>query len=158
MYDALHTYGSSQSKTKKWVYRCDLTRLNRKCEEFEEKSKNSAKYLKAYEVASTLYDTLKRNFYALEENKIDYAAFKANSLEAIKVATPVLSHHRGCKHILANIALGIAGLGLFYAVAGLVNLAVNGHFSFFSKTDSIKTLEKIEKDIDSYNQSANDLK
>lgn len=144
VYDVMHTYGLNLSDIKKMDYRNDLKALGEKCHELKRKSLKSHEYLQAFNVASVLYDTLKRNLDELEEKKIDYAAFKLNSLDAIKQAKPVLSQHRGWNHILANIVLGIAGLGVFYMIAGLANLAVNGHFLFFSKTDSLVTLEKIE--------------
>jgi hypothetical protein len=161
LYDAMHTYGLNLSEIKKMnyrkdsetlsrkrdqllAYRNDLELLRKKYDELKEKSLKDPQYLEVSNVTLALYVTLKRNVVELEENKISYEVFKSNSLDAMKQAKPVLSQHRGWKHLLANIVLGIVGLGVFYALAGLFNLAVNGHFLFFNKTSSLEMLEELE--------------
>jgi hypothetical protein len=50
---------------------------------------------------------------------------------------------------LGNLVLGVIGVGVIYAIAGLINLAVSGNFLFFKKTDSGKKLDEIKKNLES---------
>ncbi|MBL7478981.1 protein phosphatase 2C family protein [Legionella bononiensis] len=66
--------------------------------------------------------------------------------EVIAEVRPVLETHRGWKEILGNLALFIAGLGVGFVVAGLINKAVTGNFLFF-KTDSEEKLDALEHTV-----------
>ncbi|RUQ78851.1 hypothetical protein [Legionella septentrionalis] len=65
---------------------------------------------------------------------------------AIEKARPELEKHRVLNKTLANLALAIAGLGIGFVVAGLINLAVTRgkHFLFFT-TDSEKRLDAMQE-------------
>lgn len=151
-YNILRTAGIMHPNAQKEVYLDHLNSLALKCEEFEHKMNDNPKFLQPYREALSLYHSLKKNLDLFEENK-DYELFKEDSLQAIEKAKPVLSKHRDYKYLLVNLALAIAGLGVFYALASLINYAVNGHFLFFSKTKSLLILEQLEKDIHSFKNS-----
>lgn len=125
-----------------------IEQLNIKREELSKKSvMKDDKYDIASKCAGECYTKLK----ALSDDhfinkKIDFPKFRLDSLTQINQAKTVLEQHRGCKQILGNIALAIAGLGIFYVLAGLVNLANTRKFLFF-KTDSADKLDSIEKAI-----------
>jgi|HubBroStandDraft_6_1064221.scaffolds.fasta_scaffold619929_2 hypothetical protein len=83
----------------------------------------------------------------------DHEIFIQACTEPLKDARKILETHRGWNHILANVALAIAGLGVFYGVAVLINKARTGNFFFFQKTDSIKKIDHLEGSIGSIQSS-----
>ncbi len=67
----------------------------------------------------------------------------------MRTARPELEKHRGWKQLLGTLGLAIAGLGIGYVIAGLINVAVTGHFLLFRpKTDSLQKLELLQKSLD----------
>ena len=81
----------------------------------------------------------------LKKNKTSsqYDTFQTDCFAAIDRARPYLDP-LDWKGVLGNLALAILGLGVVYAAAGLINLAVTGDFLFFrpkEKTNGLK--EKI---------------
>ncbi len=58
----------------------------------------------------------------------------------------LLADHRGFKTLVANIGLCLAGLGIFYVVAGLIHLyqTKGEHFLFFHNTASQNKCAKVE--------------
>lgn len=63
--------------------------------------------------------------------------------KAIAKARPELEKFRGWRLLLANLGIAIAGLGIGFVVAGLINQAVTGNFLFF-RTESAKQLDELE--------------
>lgn len=100
------------------------------------------------------YDTLKNaadevvdiddNTLSYELEKKDLATFQLACTKAIEKARPELETHRGWKEVLGNLALAVLGVGIVYAIAGLINKAATGNFLFF-KTDSEAKLDKLEE-------------
>ena len=72
--------------------------------------------------------------------------FKKNCLEHIDIARPTLEKHRGWTQVLGNLGLFIAGLGVGYLVAGLINLAMTKKFLFF-ETDSSNKLHQLADEV-----------
>jgi hypothetical protein len=90
---------------------------------------------------TNLYDIYKRNPTAE-----GYKRFQEQARSQLNDAKRVLEHHRGCKQVLANIAIAIALMGVGYLVVGLYNRHKNGHFMFFKpKTDSGDKLGRLNK-------------
>ena len=79
-----------------------------------------------------------------------FSEFKKTCDEAIREARPVLDP-LGFKEILANLALAILGLGVFYVVAGLINRERHGNFLFFRPSVVAKQLglDEIKQEISS---------
>lgn len=77
-----------------------------------------------------------------------YKSFSEKTSPALKKTGDVLKEHRGYNHILANIALAIAGLGIFYGIAAVVNRVQTGNWLFFNKTDSAKKLDDVTDALD----------
>lgn len=131
-----------------------LEKFSIKAKELDDKdyhlssTKNSFIYQEPSSCAAELLDNLSTNYYRLINQTIDLNTFKRESLDAINKARPVLEQHRGWKQILGNLALAVAGMGVIYLVAGLLNKAVTGNFLFF-KTDSAHKIDQIEKSIHS---------
>ena len=99
--------------------------------------------------ASTLYDTLSINYQKYCRDKLSKDDFRGICDEAMRTARPELEKHRGWKQLLGNLGLAIAGLGIGYVIAGLINVAITGHFLLFRpKTDSLQKLELLEKSIE----------
>ena len=74
--------------------------------------------------------------------------FKIKAGRHIDASKNTLIHHREeWKYILANVTVGILLLGIGYAAAILINKQVTGHYTFFSKTDSIKQVEQLNESI-----------
>ena len=118
---------------------------------------NSAKkdeLKKANEAASTLHTTLTTisKAYFTNPTQNNYEEFKGISTTAINAAHDKLDKHRGLKQILGNLALAIAGLGVFYLVAASINLAVTKgkHFLFF-KTKSEVLIDTIQEKVNNIN-------
>jgi hypothetical protein len=103
----------------------------------------------AADAADVLVQTSRNHSADYFGNQIDYTMLKRNSEQAIHLAKPELEKHRGWKRLLMNLALCIAGLGVFYVAAGLIHKAVKGHFLFFNETDSIEKLHKLGQALQS---------
>ena len=103
----------------------------------------------AIDAANRLKDKITESSRNYCNNLINQNLFKAQCLSAIAAERSVLETHRGWKRILGNLTLAILSLGVGFAVAGLVNLAVtNGkHFLFFNSTDSGEKLNNLEKEV-----------
>lgn len=81
--------------------------------------------------------------YFANPTKKTYEEFKTKTRSKIAAAIDKeLGKHREIKHILANIALLIIGLGVFYLAA----VAINGGF-FFMETHASKIANTIDKTI-----------
>ncbi|KTD44484.1 LepB GTPase-activating domain-containing protein [Legionella quateirensis] len=89
--------------------------------------------------------------YAESEEQNEQLAlndFKIKAGRHINASKNTLIHHREeWKYILANVTVGILLLGIGYAAAILINKQVTGHYTFFSKTDSIKQVEQLNESI-----------
>lgn len=59
------------------------------------------------------------------------------------------AHHRNINYILANVALAIAGLGVVYLAACIVNLAVTqgNNFLFFKETKTSSLVRAVEENL-----------
>lgn len=101
----------------------------------------------AAQAANALYFTLDAASTKYFDNIITKDSFKEVCDEAMKTAHLELDIHRGWKQVLGNLALAIAGLGVGYVIAGLINQAVTGRFLFF-KTDSEHKLNDLQHSID----------
>lgn len=104
----------------------------------------AAGHLKAAEKAEKLHEQLYKGSVQYFNNRINDEQFGTLCHQAIKKARPELETHRGWKQVFGNLALAIIGLGIGYVAAGLINLAVTGHFLFFN-TDSANKLNEMEK-------------
>ncbi|ETO92219.1 hypothetical protein [Legionella oakridgensis] len=125
--------------------------LHTKASELEHKAeKDHATYGLAARSARALHTALSDalEVYRRNENAVTYQAFKRTCDDAIRTARPELEKHRDYNYILANIGLAVLGLGVGYLAAGLINLAVNGRFLFFSETNSISKVNELEKRLD----------
>lgn len=89
-----------------------------------------------------------------EENAL--AQLKINCGKYIEKVTPDLEVHRGWKQILGNLAACIAGLGVGYAIAGIINKLTTGHFFFFNQTKSMKAVNGLQSSLNEF-ESANTL-
>ncbi len=105
----------------------------------------------AYKLANRLRNDIKdyaENPEKNEDKALD--SFKMKATETIGKSKDVLSKHRGeWKYILANITLGILLVGVGYAAVALINKQVTGNYTFFSKTDSLMQVEKLQENISS---------
>lgn len=110
-------------------------------------------FLSARDAAETLHQRLNTaldNYNATPQTKATHALFQQHCRDAIDEARPVLEKHRGWKKILGNIGLAVAGLGIGYVVAGLINLKINKQFLFFSQTDSCKKVDMLADSIQNH--------
>ncbi|MDR3501838.1 MAG: protein kinase family protein [Legionella sp.] len=64
------------------------------------------------------------------------------------------AHHRNINYILANVAFAIAGLGVVYLAACVVNLAVTkgNNFLFFKETKTSSLVRAVEENLDEMGQ------
>ena len=130
-----------------------MQHLFSKLEEWETLN-NPGKYDKAYKTTSTLIETLADLYKSASDKQTSLTQFKEGCINAINTARPELEKHRGMKQILGNLALAIAGLGVFYVAAGLINMLATGGKNFlFFKTNSGKHLEHLEAEINSLPQA-----
>ena len=72
-----------------------------------------------------------------------YDTFKTTCDEILQKERPELEQHRGWKKFLGNLGLFIAGLGIIFLVATIINKAITGKFLFFS-TNSATKIDAIE--------------
>lgn len=109
---------------------------------------NQLKYGDSIDATRALRNNLDSNYLQANEGEITIVDFTDNCITAINNARPVLEKHRGMKQILGNLALAIAGLGVFYVAAGLINLVATGGKNFlFFKTNTSKILDQLENQI-----------
>jgi hypothetical protein len=103
------------------------------------------KELRAYRAAKKLYQELEKsiNAYFANPNKETYITYKTNCHTLIENALGELETHRGWAQILGNLALFIAGLGIFYVGAMVLNKLETGRFLFFT-TDTSKRIDSFE--------------
>ena len=102
--------------------------------------KEAIKALSALRNTTTkkLYQTLDHAYTSFCQNKNakTFDTFKQTSLDAIRATKEKLQQDERIQKILINIALAIAGLGVFYLVAATVHYMKNNrqHFFFYSNT------------------------
>jgi len=123
-------------------YRQQLLVMQRKAWELQ-----VDKHFAAAAVAVDLCAALNKNAQLYFEGTLNVKNFSALSLLALEKAKPMLEKYRGWKEVFGNIALLIAGLGVGYIIAGLINKAATGNFLFF-KTDSAHKLDKLQHGIE----------
>jgi hypothetical protein len=121
-----------------------IAKMERKVADLENRG-----HAQAASAARAMVTSIESNYWRFKSREIEAPEFKQNCKTAIDGARGELEPHRGWKKILGNLGLFILGLGVGYALAGLVNLAVTGNFLFFQKTASIKRMELLEKEINS---------
>ncbi|MBL7481329.1 LepB GTPase-activating domain-containing protein [Legionella bononiensis] len=103
----------------------------------------------ALNLASQIRTEIKEYAESDEQNEqLALNNFKIKAGRHIDASKNTLIQHREeWKYILANITVGILLLGIGYAAAILINKQVTGHYTFFSKTDSIKQVEQLNESI-----------
>jgi hypothetical protein len=106
-------------------------------------------YSNHYLPAKTLYANISIALIRYCDNQITSDEFKKTCTTHIQEARPILEQHRDWKKILFNLALAIAGVGVVYLVAGLINLGLTKgkHFFFTIDTDSAKRINVLEQAI-----------
>lgn len=104
---------------------------------------NDLDYHTEHQAARNLRDLSTRlETVMLELLKMDEAEYKANILQYIKECQELINNNRNNfqdstiyrHHLWGNLALAIAGLGVFYIAASVINMALTGNFLFFNKT------------------------
>ena len=130
-----------------------LRALKHKSNQFRLKVFKKATYRKAAGEIDTLHKKLSEAFatYRFSTKTIaDYEVFSTACAIAIETARGILQRHRGMGVIIKNFLLAIAGLGVFYFGAGMVNLIKTrgADFLFFKKTDTVKKIDDIKNSID----------
>tara|TARA_B110000879_G_scaffold209391_1_gene296997 strand:+ start:187 stop:1011 length:825 start_codon:yes stop_codon:yes gene_type:complete len=103
-------------------------------------------------------DTLANKMTELLKSFIDSPAdvdIKARCTPIINNAKQSLNSHRGWGQVLTNLALAVAGLGVIYLAAGLINKATTGHFLFFNQTDTFNQVTTLENSFDNLSQNLN---
>ncbi|MDP3268060.1 MAG: hypothetical protein Q8M40_03340 [Legionella sp.] len=106
------------------------------------------KYGEAIKAANVLRDNLDMYYSNADHGEMSMSDFKNKWIAEINNARPALEKHRGMKQILGNLALAVAGLGVFYVAAGLINLMATGGRNFlFFKTNTAKILDQLENQI-----------
>ncbi len=133
--------------TAEWLmFEAKLELIKEKMAQFE----NKPNCKMAYDTAKKLYSRLKEEgeIYFKEPSSESYQQFKANCQMQINEAHKELDHHRGWSKILVNILAFVLTLGAGYAIAAVVNVALNkGRFTFFA-TDSSSKLNAVEDYIE----------
>lgn len=119
--------------------------LNRKAGELKDKKhvlEAESAFLLVHQIKYELkhyIDSFNPNDNEAREN------FVRKSKGFISAAEPLLSHHRGCKNILANLGLALLGVGVIYLLAATANYLKNNRFFFnLVNTDSKNELNKLE--------------
>ena len=113
----------------------------------EVKSRENSKYRKAAKSAKLLVRNLNNAAIDHFDNNLSTKEFVTTCNKAIKIAKPDLESLRGWKQIIGNVVLAIAGIGIGYLVAGLINKAMTGDFLFFRPKTTIK-LKKLKEAIE----------
>ena len=109
------------------------------------------KYQDGIFAANNLHQAIKfgaKMYFASFQTPKDKEVFRNLCTESIAAARPALEKHRVLNKGLANLCLAIAGLGIGFVIAGLINLAVSKgkHFLFFT-TDSERKLDALEDNV-----------
>ncbi len=100
---------------------------------------------KEADCAKKLSDKLAKNaqdFIESDGTDNSINTFKSRCKQDINVTKSMLEKHRGWKQILGNLALAVAGVGVFYLLAASVNKVKTGHFLFF-KTNAMKKVDQV---------------
>ena len=100
-------------------------------------------YNKESEVVNDFCNKLLEQFAALQSQHILPDDFTKTCKSLINDVQIYLEKHQNSKKLLGNIALAVLGAGVLYAVALLINKAINGNFLFF-QTKINKFVEKIQ--------------
>lgn len=107
--------------------------------------------LQAFNTANHLAQSIRmeiRNYAANEEQdeQVALELLQKNAKEHIKKSKVILCEHRQeWKYLLGNLSLGVLTAGIGYAAAAMINKYTTGNYTFFSKTDSEKHLDELEK-------------
>ncbi len=134
--------------TRKDRFMDQLNILGKKVKDLSERPKINQTIEPVYKLAEELHENLTQAAKDyIEDQKTSRSTFIATCTDLINTARPILEKHRTWSQVFANLALAIAGLGIGYAVASLINKAVTGNFLFF-KTDSAQKLDKLQHCID----------
>ena len=91
-------------------------------------------YKTAAKVANKLHQSLSdayRTYSKSAQKEVGFNSFYEDAMSAINRAKNELATYHKWKHILTNIALAVAGLGVGYLVAITANKLINGHLTFF---------------------------
>ena len=100
--------------------------------------------------AKGLYISISTDLLRYCQNNISLDQLKKSSASSIEKASYYFRQHRGWKEILFNLGLAIAGLGVGYLAAGLINLCVTKgtHFFFTLDTDSMQKVAVLKQAVD----------
>lgn len=104
----------------------------------------------AAEKATQMHQNIKDSWLRYLNEDITGQQFKQQYTDSIHPKDrAILEEHRGWGKVLLNLGLAIAGLGVGYIVAGLVNLYVtNGqHFFFRANTATIDDVNHLEQNL-----------
>jgi hypothetical protein len=118
------------------------------------KEGSDGKYCIAAQEIDTLHQELSDAFKIYRQSPkshSDYVTFKDVCDKAIDASDNrgTLKAHRGLGPIITNILLAIAGIGVLYLMAGLINLAVTrgSDFLFFKTTDTCNKVAQIKQSV-----------
>ncbi len=96
--------------------------------------------------ADRLWATIKEAAQKYFNKTIEKEAFRTICIQEINTARTILETHHGWKQVLSNVGLAIAGLGIGYVLAGLINKKTTGNFLFFG-ADFPKKLDVLENTV-----------
>ena len=105
-------------------------------------------------VAKTLANEMTQVLNAFIDSPAD-VDIKARCTPIINNAKQSLNNHRGWGQMLTNLALAVAGLGVIYLAAGLINKAVTGNFLFFNQTDTFNKVTSLDNSFDNLTEKVN---
>ncbi|WP_058535266.1 Dot/Icm T4SS effector kinase LegK1 [Legionella saoudiensis] len=97
----------------------------------------------------------KLKYMSIMEYNQNVESYTKHCQTLINTNKEIFAHHRNVNYILANIALAIAGLGVLYLTAGLMNLAVTkgNNFLFFKETKTCSLVSKMKENLDEMEES-----
>lgn len=124
-----------------------LNHIKKKGEQLQNKG-----HMKAAQAANQLYDSISQSAIEFFDQKISQFEFSVLCTKAIEDARLELEKFREWPLIFVNIGLAIAGLGVGFIIAGLINKAVTGHFLFF-RPDSAIQLDELENCLNAMRSS-----
>ncbi|KTD06913.1 hypothetical protein [Legionella jamestowniensis] len=135
--------------------------LRGKAEERKQKRRPFLNYKRAANDAEALYNELYKAFneFVKSPGAKEFERFNQQSLAAIEKHQPTLERHRNeygqLKQIIGNIVLAIAGIGIFYGVALMINRTINGRYFFFAPqtAQNVSKLENMLPEIAPENKS-----
>lgn len=132
-------------------FRNALDELQSKCEEFEERERREKIDLESAKgEAEALHEKLStymKNFEKSRRLQGDYQHFRSQVMIAVKNSREILEQHRGWRQILTNIALAVAGLGVFYIAGCVIHYKLTGSFFYNPPTDSSRILDDVEHSL-----------